>query len=140
MPLTSIVDVLEVTSTIATGVASGVGLWFGGSGCFTSGGAVASILSLVPPPPDGGGLCEAGGCGIGEISSLASLSFASMHLVLDVHGIATSPLEPDYCGFDIPDHFVVGYGLDFNDEYRHLPFVAVLPEQHAAHGTLPLQG
>jgi hypoxanthine phosphoribosyltransferase len=35
-------------------------------------------------------------------------------------------LEPDYCGFDIPDHFVVGYGLDFNDEYRHLPYVAVL--------------
>ena len=38
-------------------------------------------------------------------------------------------LEPDYCGFDIPDHFVVGYGLDFNDEYRHLPYVAVLPSQ-----------
>jgi hypoxanthine phosphoribosyltransferase len=37
------------------------------------------------------------------------------------------PLEPDYCGFDIPDRFVVGYGLDFNDEYRHLPYIAVLP-------------
>jgi hypoxanthine phosphoribosyltransferase len=37
-------------------------------------------------------------------------------------------LEPDYCGFDIPDKFVVGYGLDYNDEYRHLPFVGVLPE------------
>jgi hypoxanthine phosphoribosyltransferase len=37
-------------------------------------------------------------------------------------------LEPDYCGFDIPNLFVVGYGLDFNDEYRHLPYVAVLPE------------
>ena len=36
------------------------------------------------------------------------------------------PLEPDYCGFEIPDKFVVGYGLDFNDEYRHLPHVAVL--------------
>ena len=36
------------------------------------------------------------------------------------------PLEPDYCGFEIPDAFVVGYGLDFNDEYRHLPYVAVL--------------
>jgi hypoxanthine phosphoribosyltransferase len=36
-------------------------------------------------------------------------------------------LEPDYCGFDIPDAFVVGYGLDFNDEYRHLPHIAVLP-------------
>ena len=35
---------------------------------------------------------------------------------------------PDYCGFDIPNVFVVGYGLDFNDEYRHLPYLAVLPE------------
>lgn len=36
-------------------------------------------------------------------------------------------LEPDYCGFTIPDAFVVGYGLDYNDDYRHLPHVAVLP-------------
>ncbi len=35
-------------------------------------------------------------------------------------------IEPDYCGFPIPDKFVVGYGLDFDDEYRHLPFVGVL--------------
>jgi hypoxanthine phosphoribosyltransferase len=35
---------------------------------------------------------------------------------------------PDYCGFDIPDAFVVGYGLDYNDEFRHLPYIAVLPE------------
>jgi hypoxanthine phosphoribosyltransferase len=41
------------------------------------------------------------------------------------------PLEPDYCGFDIPDAFVVGYGLDFNDEYRHLSYVAVLPDGEA---------
>jgi hypoxanthine phosphoribosyltransferase len=38
------------------------------------------------------------------------------------------PLEPDYCGFTIPDAFVVGYGLDYNDDYRHLPYVAVLGE------------
>src|SRR5947209_5639623 len=37
------------------------------------------------------------------------------------------PLEPDYCGFEIPDVFVIGYGLDYNDEYRHLPYVAILP-------------
>ncbi|MDB5350589.1 MAG: hypoxanthine phosphoribosyltransferase [Planctomycetota bacterium] len=35
-------------------------------------------------------------------------------------------LEPDYCGFTIPDAFVVGYGLDFNDDYRHLPHVGIL--------------
>ncbi len=37
------------------------------------------------------------------------------------------PFEPDFVGFTIPDKFVVGYGLDFNDEYRHLPYIAVLP-------------
>ena len=37
------------------------------------------------------------------------------------------PFEPDFVGFTIPDKFVVGYGLDFNDEHRHLPFVGVLP-------------
>jgi hypoxanthine phosphoribosyltransferase len=37
-------------------------------------------------------------------------------------------IEPDYVGFTIPDRFVVGYGLDYNDDYRHLPYVAVLPE------------
>jgi hypoxanthine phosphoribosyltransferase len=40
------------------------------------------------------------------------------------------PIEPDYCGFTIPDVFVVGYGLDYDDEYRHLPYVAVLPNSH----------
>lgn len=37
-------------------------------------------------------------------------------------------IEPDYVGFEIPDRFVVGYGLDYDDEYRHLPYVAVLPD------------
>ena len=35
-------------------------------------------------------------------------------------------IEPDYCGFTIPDAFVVGYGLDYDDDYRHLPYVAIL--------------
>ncbi|QDU81907.1 Hypoxanthine-guanine phosphoribosyltransferase [Polystyrenella longa] len=33
---------------------------------------------------------------------------------------------PDYHCFKIPNEFVVGYGLDYNDEYRHLPFIASL--------------
>ena len=36
-------------------------------------------------------------------------------------------ITPDYTGFEIPDAFVVGYGLDYDDDYRHLPYVAVLP-------------
>lgn len=38
------------------------------------------------------------------------------------------PIEPDYCGFVIPDVFVIGYGLDFDDDYRHLPYVGVLQQ------------
>lgn len=33
---------------------------------------------------------------------------------------------PDYCCFTIPDGFVVGYGLDYNNHYRNLPFVGIL--------------
>ena len=33
---------------------------------------------------------------------------------------------PDFVGFEIPDEFVVGYGLDYRDEYRHLPYLAAL--------------
>jgi hypoxanthine phosphoribosyltransferase len=36
------------------------------------------------------------------------------------------PVTADYIGFNIPDHFVVGYGLDFNQRYRNLPDVCVL--------------
>jgi hypoxanthine phosphoribosyltransferase len=35
-------------------------------------------------------------------------------------------LRPDYVGFEIPDEFVVGYGLDFNDQFRNLPHLAAL--------------
>ncbi len=33
---------------------------------------------------------------------------------------------PDFVAFEIPDEFVVGYGLDYNDEYRNLPYLAAL--------------
>ena len=36
------------------------------------------------------------------------------------------PIVADYCGFAIEDRFVVGYGLDFDQKYRHLPDVCVL--------------
>ena len=40
-------------------------------------------------------------------------------------------LKPDYTGFVIPNEFVVGYGLDFNEHYRNLPYVGVLkPEAY----------
>jgi hypoxanthine phosphoribosyltransferase len=40
----------------------------------------------------------------------------------------------DYVGFEIPDQFVVGYGLDYGEQYRNLRFVGVLrPEVYTAH-------
>ena len=38
------------------------------------------------------------------------------------------PFEPDFTGFEIPNKFVIGYGLDYDDEYRHLPYIGVLPD------------
>jgi hypoxanthine phosphoribosyltransferase len=35
-------------------------------------------------------------------------------------------LRPDYIGFTIPNKYVVGYGLDYQDQYRNLPYIAVL--------------
>ena len=40
-------------------------------------------------------------------------------------------LKPDYVGFTIPNEFVVGYGLDFDEHYRNLPYIGVLkPEAY----------
>lgn len=39
------------------------------------------------------------------------------------------PIDADYVGFDIPNEFVVGYGLDYNERFRNLPFVGVLTEE-----------
>jgi hypoxanthine phosphoribosyltransferase len=36
----------------------------------------------------------------------------------------------DYVGFDIPDEFVLGYGLDFDEKYRNLPYVGVLKQEY----------
>jgi len=40
----------------------------------------------------------------------------------------SSPVDADYIGFDIPDEFVVGYGLDYNERYRNLSYIGVLNE------------
>ncbi len=43
-------------------------------------------------------------------------------------GKSSLPIQPDYVGFDIPDEFVVGYGLDYDGYYRNFPEIGVLKE------------
>lgn len=38
------------------------------------------------------------------------------------------PVQLDYVGFEIPDEFVIGFGLDYNQKYRNLPYVGVISE------------
>ncbi len=46
--------------------------------------------------------------------------------LLDKPDRRTRPIQADYCGFTVPDAFVVGYGLDYNEQYRNLPYIGVL--------------
>ncbi|WP_239619007.1 hypoxanthine phosphoribosyltransferase [Cohnella mopanensis] len=53
--------------------------------------------------------------------------------LFDKPGRRTSDLNADYTGFTIPDAFVVGYGLDYAEKYRNLPYVGVLkPEVYSS--------
>jgi len=47
-------------------------------------------------------------------------------VLLDKPARRMESVEADYVGFEIPDFFVVGYGLDFAERYRNLPFVGIL--------------
>jgi hypoxanthine phosphoribosyltransferase len=47
-------------------------------------------------------------------------------VLLDKPARRTQPVKADYVGFEVPNLFVVGYGLDFAERYRNLPFVGVL--------------
>ena len=46
--------------------------------------------------------------------------------ILDKPSRRKAPIAADYVGFEIPDEFVVGYGLDFAQKYRNLPYIGVL--------------
>lgn len=46
--------------------------------------------------------------------------------LLDKPERRTADVKADYVGFQVPDEFVVGYGLDFDEKYRNLPFIGVL--------------
>ncbi len=62
------------------------------------------------------------------VEHLRSQRPASVRLctLLDKPARRIMPIEIDYRGFEIPDKFVVGYGLDYAEKYRNLPFIGVL--------------
>lgn len=68
------------------------------------------------------------------LKNLASRKPASLEVVtlLNKEGKQRVPIQCKYVGFSIPDEFVVGYGLDFAERYRNLPYIGILkPEAYA---------
>ncbi len=59
---------------------------------------------------------------VGEMQPRSLASAVLLHK----EGRQRVELEPDFVAFRIPDEFVVGYGLDYQDHYRNLPYLAVL--------------
>ncbi|MBQ9412516.1 MAG: hypoxanthine phosphoribosyltransferase [Oscillospiraceae bacterium] len=56
----------------------------------------------------------------------ASIRIATL---LDKPERRRAPVTADYCGFTVPDEFVVGYGLDYGEKYRNLPYIGVLKHE-----------
>jgi hypoxanthine phosphoribosyltransferase len=67
------------------------------------------------------------------LANLKSRGAASVKLaaLLDKYERREKEVPIDYLGFKIPDKFVVGYGLDYAERYRNLPFIAVLKDPEA---------
>ena len=49
--------------------------------------------------------------------------------LLDKPSRRTVEFKPDYCGMEVPDEFVVGCGLDYDEKYRNLPYVGILKRE-----------
>lgn len=62
------------------------------------------------------------------VGYLSGRNPASIRLcaLLDKPSRRRAPIQADYVGFEIPDTFVVGYGLDFAERYRNLPYIGIL--------------
>ena len=58
-----------------------------------------------------------------EMRNPASIAICAL---LDKPARRKADIVPDYSGFLCPDSFIVGYGLDYNERYRNLPFIGVL--------------
>ena len=52
--------------------------------------------------------------------------------LLDKPARRKAPITADFAGFEVPDEFVVGYGMDYAEKYRNLPYVGILkPEVYS---------
>ncbi len=71
---------------------------------------------------------------IEQMRSLEPATVRSAVLLLK-QGRQQVAMRPDHVAFEIPDAFVVGYGLDYQDAYRHLPYVARLEDDDLAAGS-----
>lgn len=62
------------------------------------------------------------------VATLRQRDPASLKLcvLLDKPDRRTQPIQADYVGFTVPDAFLVGYGLDYDQKYRQLPYIGVL--------------
>ena len=68
---------------------------------------------------------------IPQLDELRPASIRSA-VLLQKEGRCEVPMKPDYVAFTIPNEFVVGYGLDYQYQYRHLPYLAVLEPSEIA--------
>lgn len=66
---------------------------------------------------------------LGKLLSAAGAQSVSVVALLDKKGRRRVEFFPDYCGWECPNEFVVGYGLDFDERFRCLPYVAALREE-----------
>lgn len=73
---------------------------------------------------------------VSRIKTMGPTSVRTL-VLLRKEGRKEVDLDPDFTVFDIPNEFVVGYGLDYDDAYRHLPYVAVLEAEDLAQGPPP---
>ena len=61
-----------------------------------------------------------------QVRKPASIRIATL---LDKPARRKADIYADYSCFDVPDAFVVGYGLDYNERYRNLPYIGILKEE-----------
>lgn len=69
-------------------------------------------------------------CGYLQNRKPASITLVTL---LDKPARRKAPIRADYVGFEVPDEFVVGYGMDYAENYRNLPYVGILKPEVYSH-------